>query len=105
VRCPAAIKENGPIQPIAMRRLPAATAEGVRYEIVAGEHRSQAAKMTDIPTIDRELTDKEATAVALIVIGAVTTITLVAADGRPIGFGNTGGVDFESMHELIANQL
>jgi len=37
--------------------------------------------------------------------GGVTTISLVATDGRQIGFGNTGGVDFESMHELFANQL
>jgi hypothetical protein len=35
----------------------------------------------------------------------VTTISLVATDGRRIEFGNTGGVDFESMHELFANQL
>jgi hypothetical protein len=37
--------------------------------------------------------------------GRVTTISLVATDGRRIEFGNTGGVDFESMHELFANQL
>lgn len=37
--------------------------------------------------------------------GRVTRIFLAAADGRRIGFGNTGGVDFESMHELFANQL
>jgi hypothetical protein len=37
--------------------------------------------------------------------GRVTTISLVATDGRQIGFGNTGGVDFESMHDLFANQL
>jgi hypothetical protein len=37
--------------------------------------------------------------------GRMTTISLVATDGRQIGFGNTGGVDFESMHELFANQL
>jgi ParB family chromosome partitioning protein len=65
----ASIKENGVIQPIVVRRLPAETPEGVRYEIVAGERRWQAAKLaglTDIPTIVRELSDKEATAVALI---------------------------------------
>lgn len=33
------------------------------------------------------------------------TISLVGIDGRQIGFGNTGGVDFESMYELFANQL
>jgi hypothetical protein len=37
--------------------------------------------------------------------GRVTTISLVATDGRQIGFRNTGGVDFESMHDLFANQL
>ena len=65
----ASIKENGVIQPIVVRRLAAETSGGVRYEIVAGERRWQAAKLAglaDIPTIVRELTDKEATAVALI---------------------------------------
>jgi ParB family chromosome partitioning protein len=65
----ASIKENGVIQPIIVRRLLADTAEGVRYEIVAGERRWQAAKLAglrDIPTIVRELSDREATAVALI---------------------------------------
>lgn len=37
--------------------------------------------------------------------GAVTTINVVAHDGRKIGFGNTGDVDFASMHELFQNQL
>jgi ParB family transcriptional regulator, chromosome partitioning protein len=65
----ASIKENGVIQPIVVRRLPEATADGVRYEIVAGERRWHAAKLAglaDIPTIVRDLTDQEATAVALI---------------------------------------
>ena len=65
----ASIKENGVIQPIVVRRLAAETPGGVRYEIVAGERRWQAAKLAglaDIPTIVRELSDKEATAVALI---------------------------------------
>jgi ParB family transcriptional regulator, chromosome partitioning protein len=65
----ASIKENGVIQPIVVRRLATETPGGVRYEIVAGERRWQAAKLAglaDIPTIVRELTDKEATAVALI---------------------------------------
>ena len=65
----ASIKENGVIQPIVVRRLVTETSGGVRYEIVAGERRWQAAKLAglaDIPTIVRELSDKEATAVALI---------------------------------------
>lgn len=37
--------------------------------------------------------------------GRVTTTSLVATDGRRIEFGNTGGVEFESMHELFANQV
>ena len=65
----ASIKENGVIQPIVVRRLPEAGPDGVRYEIVAGERRWHAAKLAglaDIPTIVRDLTDQEATAVALI---------------------------------------
>lgn len=65
----ASIKQNGVIQPIVVRRLAAETPGGVRYEIVAGERRWQAAKLAglaDIPTIVRELSDREATAVALI---------------------------------------
>jgi hypothetical protein len=37
--------------------------------------------------------------------GAVTSITVVAADGQRIELGNTGGVDFGSMYELFQNQL
>lgn len=37
--------------------------------------------------------------------GGVTEIALVAADGRRIELGNTGGVDFASMYELFRNQL
>jgi hypothetical protein len=37
--------------------------------------------------------------------GGANAISLVATDGRRIAFGNTGGVDFESMHELFENQL
>jgi hypothetical protein len=37
--------------------------------------------------------------------GVVTSINVVAHDGRKIGFGNTGDVDFASMHELFQNQL
>jgi ParB family transcriptional regulator, chromosome partitioning protein len=65
----ASIKANGVIQPIVVRRLPEGTSGGARYEIVAGERRWQAAKLaglSDIPTIVRELSDREAVAVALI---------------------------------------
>jgi ParB family transcriptional regulator, chromosome partitioning protein len=65
----ASIKENGVIQPIIVRKVPAGSVGAARYEIVAGERRWQAAKLaglTDIPTIVRELSDKESVAVALI---------------------------------------
>ena len=65
----ASIKANGVIQPIIVRPLPVAAAGAARYEIVAGERRWQAAKiagLTDIPVIVRELSDRQAVAVALI---------------------------------------
>jgi hypothetical protein len=37
--------------------------------------------------------------------GSIRTIALVATDRRHIELGNTGGVDFASMHELLQNQL
>jgi ParB family chromosome partitioning protein len=65
----ASIKAKGVIQPIIVRPLPAGAPGAARYEIVAGERRWQAAKLaglTDIPVIVRDLSDKEAVAVALI---------------------------------------
>jgi ParB family transcriptional regulator, chromosome partitioning protein len=65
----ASIKANGVIQPIVVRPLPAGTAGGAKYEIIAGERRWQAAKLAglqDIPAIVRELTDQQAMAVGLI---------------------------------------
>jgi ParB family chromosome partitioning protein len=65
----ASIKAKGVIQPIIVRPLPAGASGTARYEIVAGERRWQAAKLaglTDIPVIVRDLSDKEAVAVALI---------------------------------------
>jgi ParB family chromosome partitioning protein len=65
----ASIKANGVIQPIVVRPLPAGAPGAARYEIVAGERRWQAAKLaglTDIPTIVRELSDRQALAVGLI---------------------------------------
>ena len=64
----ASIKANGVIQAIVVRPLPAGSGSA-KYEIVAGERRWQAAKLaglTDIPVIVRQLSDKEAVAVALI---------------------------------------
>ena len=65
----ASIKANGVIQPIVVRPLPFGTPGAARYEIVAGERRWQAAKLAglqDIPTIVRELSDRQAAAVGLI---------------------------------------
>jgi ParB family chromosome partitioning protein len=64
----ASIKANGVIQAIVVRPLPAGSG-AAKYEIVAGERRWQAAKLAglaDIPVIVRQLSDKEAVAVALI---------------------------------------
>jgi len=63
------IKANGVIQPIVVRPLPAGRPGAAKYEIVAGERRWQAAQLaglTDIPVLVRDLTDKEAVAIALI---------------------------------------
>jgi ParB family chromosome partitioning protein len=65
----ASIKSSGVIQPIVVRALPAGGVGDARYEIVAGERRWRAARLaglTDIPTIVRQLSDKEAVAIALI---------------------------------------
>jgi ParB family transcriptional regulator, chromosome partitioning protein len=65
----ASIKANGVIEPIIVRPLPAGTAGDARYEIIAGERRWRAAilaGLTDIPTIVRQISDKEAVALALI---------------------------------------
>ena len=65
----ASIKAKGVLQPIIVRPLPAGASGTARYEIVAGERRWQAAKLAglaDIPVIVRDLSDKEAVAVALI---------------------------------------
>jgi ParB family chromosome partitioning protein len=62
----ASIKANGVIQPIVVR--PIAHAPN-QFEIVAGERRWQAAKLaglTAIPVVIKELSDKDAVAVALI---------------------------------------
>src|SRR5271167_864114 len=65
----ASIKANGVIQAIVVRPLPVGRSGAAKYEIVAGERRWQAAKLAgldNIPVIVRELSDKEAVAVALI---------------------------------------
>jgi ParB family chromosome partitioning protein len=62
----ASIKANGVIQPIVVRPIAAVPHQ---YEIVAGERRWQAAKLaglTSIPVVIKELSDRDAVAVALI---------------------------------------
>jgi ParB family transcriptional regulator, chromosome partitioning protein len=65
----ASIKSRGVIQPIVVRPLALSTAGAPSHEIVAGERRWQAAKLaglTEIPVVIRELSDRDAVAVALI---------------------------------------
>lgn len=57
------IEQNGILQPILVRK------KGVKYEIVAGERRYQAAKLAklkDVPVIIREVSDEEILQLALI---------------------------------------
>jgi ParB family chromosome partitioning protein len=57
------------MQPIVVRRIAAAHGEGERYEIIAGERRfraAQAAGMTEVPVIVRDVSDQQALAMALI---------------------------------------
>jgi ParB family transcriptional regulator, chromosome partitioning protein len=63
------IREQGVLQPLIVRAVPAAEGDASAYEIVAGERRWRAARLAGlatVPVIVRELTDKEALAVALI---------------------------------------
>jgi len=62
----ASIRANGVIQPIVVRPVPGFPHQ---FEIVAGERRWQAAQLaglTEIPVVIRELSDREAIALALI---------------------------------------
>src|SRR5262245_15534992 len=63
------IREQGVLQPLIARALPALEGEAKTYEIVAGERRWRAARLAGlavVPVIVRELTDQQALAVALI---------------------------------------
>jgi ParB family chromosome partitioning protein len=63
------IREQGVLQPLIVRALPAAEAGANTYEIVAGERRWRAARLAGlgvVPVIVSELTDQQALAVALI---------------------------------------
>ena len=77
------IRENGILQPILVRRLPAdfeapagtvpisgaAGAAGVRYEIIAGERRwraAQLARIHEVPVMAREIDDRQALEIAIV---------------------------------------
>ncbi len=65
----ASIRQHGLMQPIVVRRIAAAPGDPPRYEIIAGERRfraAQAAGMSEVPVIVREVSDQQALAMALI---------------------------------------
>ena len=71
----ASIKEHGILQPLVVRPRPSG-----RYQIVAGERRWRAARvagLSEVPVVIRELTDEQASEVALVE-------NLVRADLNPI---------------------
>ena len=75
------IKAQGVMQPILARPV----GEG-RYEIVAGERRWRAARMAgqaSVPVLVREVSDRHALAIALI----VTAVTTMGGCGRCRGLG------------------
>ena len=99
----ASIKANGVIQPIIVRRLPEESG-GARYEIIAGERRWQAAKLaglTDIPTIVRELSDRDAVALALIENIQREGLT-AAEEARAL---QRLATEFELTHEQVATAV
>ena len=99
----ASIKGNGVIEPIVVRRLPEG-GDGARYEIIAGERRWRAAKLAglaDIPCIVRELSDRDAVAVAL--IENIQREALSAAEeARALARLAT---EFELTHEQVATAV
>src|SRR5690606_8051719 len=63
------IRQQGVIQPIVVRPLARATADGAQYEIIAGERRWRAAQiagLATIPALIRRVPDEAAIAMALI---------------------------------------
>jgi ParB family chromosome partitioning protein len=100
----ASIKANGVIQPIVVRPLTTSAAGAPTHEIVAGERRWQAAKLaglTEIPVVIRELSDRDAVAVALIENiqrEELTSAEEARALQRLIG-------EFELTHQEIADSV
>jgi ParB family chromosome partitioning protein len=63
------IREQGVLQPLIVREMETGVRAGVKYEIVTGERRWRAARLAGLATVPafvRELSDKEALAVALV---------------------------------------
>jgi ParB family chromosome partitioning protein len=98
------IREQGVLQPLIVRALPAERAGSKPYEIVAGERRWRAARLaglTTVPVLVRELTDQSAAAVALIE-------NLQREDLNPIDQARSMARiidEFDLTHEEIAKAL
>jgi ParB family chromosome partitioning protein len=63
------IREQGVLQPLIVREIETGVRAGVKYEIVTGERRWRASRLAGLATVPafvRELSDKEALAVALV---------------------------------------
>jgi ParB family chromosome partitioning protein len=63
------VRERGILQPLLVRKDPAATPGNTSYEIIAGERRWRAAQLAglhEVPVLVRTLTDREALEIALI---------------------------------------
>jgi ParB family chromosome partitioning protein len=100
----ASIKANGVIEPIVVRPLPGGTSGIAKYEIVAGERRWRAARLAgleDIPTIVRELSEKQAVAVALIENIQREELT-AAEEARAL---KRLSVDFSLTHQELADSV
>src|ERR1700689_689657 len=64
-----AIQSQGIIEPLIVRRIDAPAADGVRYELIAGERRLRAARaagLETVPVIVRELDDRAALEMSLV---------------------------------------
>src|SRR5688572_2545068 len=98
------IREQGVLQPLIVRAVPAVDGYAKAYEIVAGERRWRAARLAglaSVPVIVRELTDQEALEVALIE-------NLQREDLNPIDQAQSMSrlvAEFGMTHEQIAKAL
>src|SRR5579863_6486240 len=63
------IRVHGVLEPLIVRPAPAGAAEGIRFEIVAGERRMRAAReagLATVPVVMREFDDRQALEVSLV---------------------------------------